>query len=233
VVEFETMGTAKRPGLFCAASGTPGRVQVGAEDLLERTVDGFEESAGREDDGDEKQKRDGGGDDGVVGREPGEADGYRVFGGAEGDIGDGLGRRGDGGANRGLGGVGGEGDGSAERGGEYLHLRGELGAGLVGDKRGDRDADEGVEDIPEEIEGGELVGEELDEEEDGRDDEDPGVGEGTKTWRKLNEVGAVENAECEDGGVDVESGCEAGGDDQRGDAGWGEHLRRILLRGLE
>ena len=45
----------------------------------------------------------------------------------------------------------------------------------------------------------------------------------------MDDAGAVEDAESEDCGVDVESGCEAGGDDERGDAGWGEHHLRGIV----
>lgn len=41
---------------------------------------------------------------------------------------------------------------------------------MVGDERGDRDADEGVEQVPDHVEGGDLVGEELNCEEDGTGD---------------------------------------------------------------
>ena len=62
--------------------------------------------------------------------------------------------------------MGGEGDDGAECGGENLHLRAELRTGLVGDERSDGDADDGVEEIPDDVEPGDLVGEELDSEED-------------------------------------------------------------------
>jgi len=57
--------------------------------------------------------------------------------------------------------VGGHGDGSAgERGGQLFKGR-EAGGGLKGEERGDGDADEGVECVPEEVKGGDFVGEEL------------------------------------------------------------------------
>lgn len=167
----------------------------------------------------------------MVGREPGEADGYSVSCGAEGDVGDRLGTGSYGGADGCLGGVGGECNGCAQGGGEHLHLRSELRTGVVGDERGDRDADEGVKDIPEEVYGGDLVGEEFDGEEDGAGDDDPGVAEGVEAWWELDDVGAGEESEGEDGGVDVNSGGEAGGNDQRGDVCWGEHLGELYAWG--
>ncbi len=98
---------------------------------------------------------------------------------------------------------------------------------MVGDERCDRDSDEGVEEIPEEVEGGDLVGEEFDGEEDSAGDDDPGVAEGVEAGWELDDLRAGEEAEGEDGGVDVDSGGEAGGYDQRGDVGWGEHLGEL------
>ena len=51
---------------------------------------------------------------------------------------------------------------------------------MIGDQGGDRDADDGVDAVPDEIEGGDLVGDELDDEEDGAGDENPGVAEGNQ-----------------------------------------------------
>ena len=103
----------------------------------------------------------------MAGGEPGKGDGEGVFGEAEGDVGDGLGGWSDGGADCGFAGVGGEGDGGSEKCGEKLLAGSELGSGAVGEQGGHRDANEGVERGPDEIEGGDFVGEEFDGEERG------------------------------------------------------------------
>ena len=76
--------------------------------------------------------------------------------------------------------------------------------------------------VPEDVEGGDLVGEELDGEEQGGDGDDPGVGERVETGWELHVLEAREETEGRDGSVDVESGGEGGGDDESGDGGWGE-----------
>ena len=96
--------------------------------------------------------------------EPGEGDGEGVLGEAEGDVGEGLGRWSDGGADGGFAGVGGECDSGSEKRGDELLGGSELRGGAIGEQRGDGDADEGVERAPEKVEGGDFVGEELDSE---------------------------------------------------------------------
>lgn len=154
-----------------------------------------------------------------MGCQPGEGDGGDVFAGGEGDVGDGLGAGGDEGSGGGFGGVGDSGDGGSGGGGEELHLRRELRGGLIGEERGYGDADEGMGGVPDEIEGGDLVGEDFDSEEDAGDGDDPGVGEGVEAGGEGDPVEVREEAEGGDGGVDVETGGEAGGYDERGDGG--------------
>ena len=133
----------------------------------------------------EEKEQDGNGGDagggvGVMGCEPGEGDGGDVFTGGEGDVGHGLGAGGDEGAGGGLRGVGDGRDGGSGDGGEELHLGRELRGGLVGEQRGDGDADEGVGGVPDEVEGGDLVGEDFDGEEEAGDGDDPGL---ESAWR--------------------------------------------------
>ena len=118
------------------------------------------------------------------------------------------------------GGLGGVGDGSndcSEAGHQQLHLGGEMGACGVGEDRGDGDADEGMESVPDEIEARDLVCEELAGEEDGADRDDPGVLEGFKSGRKRDPVQAGENSEGKDCAVEVQAGGEADCDDRSGD----------------
>ena len=156
------LGASDCEDLWTWIFGRCGLVEVGAEDGAEGALDGSEEGTGGEEGGDEDGEGGGGCYEGVVGGEPGDAYGYYVLGGAEGYVGDGLGAGGYGGADGGLGGVGGEGYGCSDGGGEDLHLGRELGAGVVGDESGDGDSDYGVDAVPDEVEGGDLVGDEFD-----------------------------------------------------------------------
>jgi hypothetical protein len=123
----------------------------------------------------------------VAGGEPGEGDGGDVFAGGEGDVGDGFWAGSDEDAGGGFGGVGDGGNSGSGSSGEELQLRGELGGGLVGEQRGDGHADEGVGGVPEEIEAGNLVGEEFHGKEDGGDGDDPAVGEGVEAGRGVTQ----------------------------------------------
>jgi len=68
-----------------------------------------------------------------------------------------------------------------------------------------------VEGVPEEIEGGDFVGEELQCEEDAGGADDPPVGEEMETGREGEQAGVRQQAESGHGGVDVEPGGEADG----------------------
>ena len=155
------------------------------------------------------------GEHGVVGGGPGEADGYGVFRGAEGEVGDRLGAGGDDGAEGDFGAVGDGGEEAADSGGDELQAGREVGAGCVGEKRGGRDADDGVECVPDEVDAGDFVGDELPGEEDGAGGEDPRIAEGFESAGKGDPVITREETEGEDGGVEVEPGGEAHGDDER------------------
>jgi hypothetical protein len=98
-----------------------------------------------------------------------------------------------------------QGDGGSEGGGEELLGGSELASGSVGKERGDGDANKGVEGAPDQVEGGDFVGEEFDGEERCAGGDDwPGFEEfeGRREW-DVSEAGQ----ESEDGdcGVDVES----------------------------
>lgn len=150
----------------------------------------------------------------MVGGGPGEADGDGVFRGAEGDVGDRLGAGGDDGAEGGLRAVGDRGEEAAGTRGQELQAGREVGAGGVGEKGGGWDADDGVERVPDEIDAGDLVGDELAGEEEGCGGEDPGMAEGFESAGKGDPMVAGEEAEGEHGGVEVEPGREADGDDK-------------------
>jgi len=103
-------------------------------------------------------------------------------------------------------------DGAAgESGGELLDRR-EAGSGLKGEERGDGDADESVERIPDEIESGDFVDEEVDAEENEGGGDDAPVGEEMERRGKVEISGVGEQAESGYCGVDVEPGREADGD---------------------
>jgi len=115
--------------------------------------------------------------------------------------------------------VGEGGDGRSSNGDEELLLGRKVRAGGVGEQRGGGDADEGVEGVPDEVEAGDFVGQELAGEEEGADGDDPGVGEGAEFAGEDDPVQARHDAERANGGVDVEARGKADGDDQRGESG--------------
>jgi hypothetical protein len=150
----------------------------------------------------------------VAGGEPSQGDGEDIFGEAEGDVGDGLGRWSDGGADGSFAGVGVECDEASEKRSQKLLGGSELGGGAVGEQRGDRDTDEGVEGGPDEIEGGDFVGEEFDGEERGAGgDHGPGFEE-LESWREREISEAGEQAEGGDGGVNVDASGEGDGSEE-------------------
>ncbi len=116
--------------------------------------------------------------------QPGQGDGQDVFANTQRDVREWFGRGGDGGAGGGFAAVGDEGYGCSEERGQELVLGGKLGGGLVGEKSGDGDADEGVEGVPDEVERGDFVGEEFDDEERGAGDDDRPALEQMESRRK-------------------------------------------------
>src|SRR5690242_7200538 len=110
--------------------------------------------------------------------------------------------------------MGSEGDPSAEEGGEKLLLRGEGGGRTPGNKASDRNADEGVKSVPDKIECGDLICEELNAEECDAGADNPPAGEEMKRIRKDKDAVVGKDAEGGDGGVDVETGGEGNRDDE-------------------
>jgi len=110
--------------------------------------------------------------------------------------------------------VGNQGYGGSEERGQELVLGGKLGGGLVGEESGDGDADESVQGVPDEVEGGDFVGEELDDEERGAGDDDRPSVEQLQSRRQREMAEAGQQAEDGDGGVEVQSGGESDGGQQ-------------------
>lgn len=100
---------------------------------------------------------------------------------------------------------------------------------MVGNQSCSRDADKGVESVPYEIEAWDLVGDELCREEDGADDEDPGVAEGVQAGGELDPLCAGEQTEGKDGGVDIQTRRKAPCDNERDDVGGAEAHRGLIL----
>src|SRR5208282_4982617 len=124
------------------------------------------EDESNEDEGDEDaDEGDGRGDVGLKGGEPGEEDSERIFAEAERDVGERLGRRSDCGANGGFASVGDECNSAAGKSGGKLLARREASCGLKRKERGEGDANKSVERVPDEVEGGDFVDEEIDAEE--------------------------------------------------------------------
>ena len=141
--------------------------------------------------------------------QPGQADGEDVFAEAERDVGEGFGRGRYGGAGGGFAAVGDKGDPGAEQRRHQLVRGRKLGGGLVGQQSGDWDADEGVEGVPEQVEGGDFVGEEFEGEEREAGDDDGPSGEQEQPGRKRHMAETGQQAEDGDGGVEIQSGGEA------------------------
>ena len=98
--------------------------------------------------------------------EPGQSDGDCVFDDAEGGVRKRFRGRRYGGAGGGFAAVSDEGDGGSQESREQLVLRGELAGRAVSEESSHGDADEGMKRVPDEVEGGDLVSEELDGEQD-------------------------------------------------------------------
>jgi len=137
----------------------------------------------------------------MAGGEPGQAKSEGVFAEAEGDIREWFRRRGDGGADCGFTAMGGQGDGCAEKRGQKLVLGRQLLRSLIGDESGDGDADESVKRVPEQIKGGNFVGEEFDREQDQSDGDDgPGLQQLQAGWEREM---SVTGEQSEDGDSQV------------------------------
>ncbi len=69
----------------------------------------------------------------------------------------------------------------SQRGRQHLHLRRKLCAGVVGNKGCNRHSHDGVQHVPRDVEGRNLVGDELHCEHDAADHKNPGVAERVET----------------------------------------------------
>jgi len=199
----------------------------GLEDLFGRTEEGAEGApypADKQNDDQDEGGSDSGGSVRMAGGEPGERYGSHVFAEGEADVGEGFGRWRDGGTDGGLASVGCEGDGCTEKGGNELFLRRQRGGGTPRDESGDRYADEGMERVPDEIEGRDFVGEEFDCEECGAGSDYPPAGEEMKLVRQDEDATMSQQAEGGQSRVHIEAGSEGNGDDERDEflAGDGE-----------
>ncbi len=155
-----------------------------------------------------------GGDDRVGGGEPSQSDGADIFAYAEGSVGKRFGRGRDGGAGGDLPSVGGKGDSASENRGHDLDVGRQASAGVISEQGGDGDANEGVQCVPDEVEGGNFVGKEFDGKEcETNSDYPPGFNQ-VQGRGNRDDVQAGEESEGGYGGVDVESGSKAGADDQ-------------------
>ena len=177
--------------------GAAADVASGLEDPFGETEEGAEGTphpADKQNDDQDEDGGDSGGGVGVASGEPGKRDGDDIFAEGEADVGEGFRRGCDGGTDSGLASVGGEGDGCTEEGGNELFLRRERGGGAPCDESGDRYADEGMERVPDEIEGGDFVGEELDGEEGGAGSYYPPTGEEMKRVGQNEDTAVGEQA---------------------------------------
>jgi len=112
--------------------------------------------------------------------------------------------------------VGGERDDGSQKRGQQLLGGSELGGGAVGQQGGDRDEDEGVERAPDQVEGGDLIGEEFDGEQRSAGGDDGPAFQELQGWREWKVSEAGEQAEGGDGGVDVDA-CGEGDRGQQGE----------------
>src|SRR5512146_248878 len=107
----------------------------------------------------------------------------------------------------------------------------ELVAGGVGEECGDRHTYESVNGVPEEIEIGNLVGEEFENEKRGGNGDYAPVLQQRQTAGKSDSMESAQKSEGRHRCVDVETGSKARGDDQGNDLGGGErHCNRGILK---
>jgi hypothetical protein len=190
------------------------RRSVGGEEEGEAAAEEAEEVDEEVDAQDEESGDDGGGEKRMGGGEPGEPDGENVFAEAEGPVGEGFGAGIDGGAGGGFRAVGGEGDASGEKSGGPVPVRSGGAESAEGEQSGGGRADESVHGIPEGVEPGNFVGEEFDKIESDGNGENGGIREDTQGCGEVDHPKALEETEGGDGGVEIESGGEAGAEDQ-------------------
>lgn len=160
----------------------------GVFSAAEERAEGAPDQANEQDHHNDQGTSDDAGGVGMVGGEPGEGDGDDIFAEGEANVGEGLRGGGYGGANCGFAAVSGESDGGAEQSREKLLLRSECRRGAPGEERGDRNTDEGMEGVPDEVEGRDFVGKELDGEEGDAGSNDPPIRDRMERVRQDKDV---------------------------------------------
>jgi len=154
------------------------------------------------------------GGDGVGGGEPGKPDGEEVFAKAESPVAERFGDGVDGGASGGFGAVRGEGDSAGEKRGSPAPLGTNGGGCSIGNQGSGGRTDERVEGVPDRIEIGDFVCEKFDEVESNGYAEDDGVRENFEGGWEADDAKPLQQAESGHGGVEVESGGEAGAESE-------------------
>jgi hypothetical protein len=155
-----------------------------------------------------------GGPIGLPGCEPGEEYGQRIFAEAERDIRERLGRWSYGGARSDLAAMCSQGDQAA---GEcsYKLLGGrQSGRGAIGEERGDRNADKRMQRIPDQVEGGNLIGEKLDREERAAAGNHIPTRQKLQRSRERQPSSMGQQAQRGHGRVHVQASCKADGHQQ-------------------
>jgi hypothetical protein len=148
-------------------------------------------------------------EEGGLPHEDGTGDDADVFGGADDDIGDGFGGSVDGEAGAGFCGMGDESGAAGEESDKDFHGGMEFSEDAEGEEAAADGADESVDGIPEGIDPGDFIGEELEGEEEGGADEDGGIAEDGEVGVFIGEGEEVEadgESGDEDGEVEINAG---------------------------
>ena len=144
------------------------------------------------------------------GREPGEPDGKKVFADAERPIGKRFGNGVGGGARAGFGAVRGERDSAGAERGDPAPFCAETRGDAEGENSSGGRADERVEKIPDGVEVRDFVGEKFKDVESDGEAENDGMREDVEFFGEVDNMEPFEKAESGDGGVEIETGREAG-----------------------
>src|SRR5258706_11113147 len=158
---------------------------------------------------DECDNDDGGGE-GMSGRHPRQPHGQDIFSKTQKPIAEWFGRGVDGGAGAGFCAVRSEGHSAGEQGGGPSPFRrGTSGSGESKESGGGR-ANEGVQGVPESVEVGNFVREELQKIKRNGDCENPWMRKNLQAGRQVQNAEALEQAERRDSGVKIEAGGKSG-----------------------
>ena len=117
----------------------------------------------------------------------------------------------------------GQGDDSPGNGGHHLRFGREVRGGAVGEIGSDGNADEGVQGVPDEIEGRNFVGKELDDKQDERGGNDRPGFDHVERGRKVKHVRPRQQAHGGNRGIDIQAGCKTGSGNQAGELFRGKH----------